>query len=229
MAHSWPSSVPALLLTLLCLSHGTWGLQLSEHSQGSERGSRHAADAAGALSHNARQNEKAMEACFGKNWRRAGEAISHCFMEHDTHNTCCMLDKKARDMNDAKGNPIGHASLVAARAIANATAAELPDAPGLLTPWCTCFGSQVCGYYARTTQTKVKFIHDCKCSPSGVSGRGFCMANISQKDIYDCEGWGRGQFAMAGHATPGVVVPPAGVRGCKPLQGKHEVDISSCA
>jgi len=175
------------------------------------------------------QNEKAMEACFGQNWRAAGDAISHCFMSHDTHNTCCMLDKTARDENDAKGNPIGQASLEAARKIAGKTAAEMPDAADLLTPWCTCFGSQVCSYYARSTKTKVKFIHDCSCSPSGVAGKGFCMADIPQSDIYDCEGWGRGQFAMAGHSTPGVVKPPSGVKGCKALQGKQEVDISKCA
>mmetsp|Transcript_81785 Transcript_81785/g.265043 ORF Transcript_81785/g.265043 Transcript_81785/m.265043 type:complete len:222 (+) Transcript_81785:44-709(+) len=187
-----------------------------------------AASSVGWHRHGSRQNVEAMEACFGTGWEKAGEAISHCFMEHDTHNTCCMMDKQTRDMNDAAGNPIGAASLAAARAIAGKSADEMPDSPDLLTPWCTCFGSQVCSHYAKTTKTKVKFVNDCGCSANGVPGKGFCMGDISPQEVYDCEGWARGQFAMAGHATPGVVQPPDTVRGCRPLQGIQEVDVSSC-
>jgi len=172
-------------------------------------------------------NAKALVACFGENYKAAGSAISHCFQEHDTHNTCCMLDKKARDGNDAAGNPIGAASLAAARKIAGKSAEEMPDRDDLLTPWCTCFGSQVCGHYASKTGTKVKFVNDCGCA-SGTPGKGFCMSKISAGSVYNCEGWARTQFRMPGHATPGVSKPSDAENVCTALQGKKEVDVSTC-
>jgi len=117
-------------------------------------------------------NDAALRACFGENYKRAS-SISHCFQEHDTHNTCCMMDKETRDANDAAGNPIGQASLEAARQIAGKSAEDMPDSDDLLTPWCTCFGSQVCSHYAKTTKTKVKFVNDCGCA-SGTPGKGPC-------------------------------------------------------
>mmetsp|Transcript_12523 Transcript_12523/g.29634 ORF Transcript_12523/g.29634 Transcript_12523/m.29634 type:complete len:204 (+) Transcript_12523:66-677(+) len=172
-------------------------------------------------------NAKALEACFGENYKAAGSAISHCFQEHDTHNTCCMLDKKARDGNDAAGNPIGATSLAAARKIAGKSAEEMPDRDDLLTPWCTCFGSQVCGHYASKTGTKVKFVNDCGCA-SGTPGKGFCMSKIPAGSVYNCEGWARTQFRMPGHATPGVSKPSDEENVCTALQGKEEVDVSTC-
>jgi len=169
----------------------------------------------------------ALKACFGTNYA-AASSISHCFLEHDTHNTCCMLDKSARDQNDAAGNPIGAASLNAARQIAGKTAASMPDAADLLTPWCTCFGSQVCSHYAQSTGTKVKFVNDCACA-GGTAGKGFCMSNIAASDISGCEGWAREQFQMPSHATPGVAEPNSDGNTCSSLQGTAEVDVSTCS
>jgi len=171
--------------------------------------------------------DKAFKACFGDNYQAAGDSISHCFLEHDTHNTCCMMDKSTRDQNDAAGNTIGQASLTAHRAIEGKTAAELPDAANLLTPWCTCFGSQVCSHYATSTGTKIKFVNDCACG-GGQAGKGFCMANISASEISGCEGWAREQFQMPSHATPGVPQPSDGGNTCTQLQGNAEVDVSTC-
>eukprot|EP00434_Breviolum_minutum_P041299 symbB.v1.2.036740.t1/scaffold5254.1/size31731/2 len=103
----------------------------------------------------------------------------------------------------------------------------MPDSDDLLTPWCTCFGSQVCSHYAKTTNTKVKFVNDCGCA-SGTPGKGFCMSNVPASDISGCEGWAREQMQMPGHATPGVAQPKDGDNSCKELQGKEEVDISTC-
>ncbi|CAK9114152.1 unnamed protein product [Durusdinium trenchii] len=171
-------------------------------------------------------NDAALRACFGENYKRAS-SIQHCFQEHDTRNTCCMMDKKTRDANDAAGNPIGQASLEAARQIAGKSSEEMPDSDELLTPWCTCFGSQVCSHYAQSTSTKVKFVNDCGCA-SGTPGKGFCMSSISSSAISGCEGWAREQMQMPGHATPGVSKPKDGDNNCPALQGKAEVDISSC-
>jgi len=171
-------------------------------------------------------NDAALRACFGENYKRAS-SISHCFQEHDTHNTCCMMDKETRDANDAAGNPIGQASLEAARQIAGKSAEDMPDSDDLLTPWCTCFGSQVCSHYAKTTKTKVKFVNDCGCA-SGTPGKGFCMADIAASDISGCEGWAREQMQMPGHATPGVAQPKDSGNSCSELQGKAEMDVSTC-
>lgn len=168
-------------------------------------------------------NDAALKACFGEDYKKAGESISHCFMEHDTHNTCCMMDQDTRQKNDAAGNPIGHASLDAYKAINGGA----EDSPTLLTPWCTCFGSQVCSHYASTSGTKVKFVNDCACS-GGTSGKGFCMGDIEQADISGCEGWARESFKMPSHATPGVE-EPTGENKCEHLKGKAEVDVSTCA
>jgi len=180
-------------------------------------------------------NPIALEQCFGKDYKKAGDAISHCFLEGDTHNTCCMMDKWTRDTNDEQGNPIGAASLAAARAIAGT---NLDDTDDLLTPWCTCFGSQVCSAYAsgeiakkknkpvEEIKTVVKFVNDCGCA-GGTPGKGFCMGNIPKDQIFECEGWARAQFNMKGHATPGVDKPPDGAT-CPALQGKPEVDVNQC-
>lgn len=169
-------------------------------------------------------NKAALKACFGANYEAAGSPISHCFMEHDTHNTCCMMDKKTRDANDAAGNPIGKASLDAYIAINGAVA----DDTDLLTPWCTCFGSQVCSHYASMpdTKTKIKFINDCGCA-TGTPGKGFCMDSVPKNELSGCEGWARTEFQMPAHETPGVGMP-SGDHNCPSLQGKAEGDISSC-
>lgn len=171
-------------------------------------------------------NEAALTACFGENYKLAGQAISHCFMEHDTHNTCCMMDKKTRDENDAKGNPIGAASLAAFRAING----DIEDSEDLLTPWCTCFGSQVCSNYASKPgyKTGIKFVNDCGCA-GGTPGLGYCMATISKDNIYSCEAWAREQYKMPSHATPGVEEPTLKNAQCADLQGQREGDIGVCA
>jgi hypothetical protein len=68
---------------------------------------------------------------------------SHCFNDA-THHTCCLLGPEARAYADASGNPIGSASSAAFTAAHSGTQPTNSD----LTPWCTCFGSLVCSFYA---------------------------------------------------------------------------------
>lgn len=85
---------------------------------------------------------------------------SHCFKDL-THQTCCLLGYKAREYADKSGNPIGKASVDAF--IKNY--GFIPD-KNILTPWCTCIGSQVCSFYSEKfgniDGTHIKFIHDIK-------------------------------------------------------------------
>ena len=83
-------------------------------------------------------------------------STDHCF--HDiTHRTCCMLGSEARDYADKTGNPIGKAS---SEAFYNYFGFR--PQKNVLTPWCTCIGSQVCSFYSKTFNdgTHIKFIDD---------------------------------------------------------------------
>ena len=83
---------------------------------------------------------------------------SHCFND-STHQTCCHLGPEARKYADNSGNPIGKASLKAFYD-KNNRHAENDE----LTPWCTCFGSKVCSYYADKFNdgTHIEFLNDMK-------------------------------------------------------------------
>ena len=81
-------------------------------------------------------------------------STSHCFQDQ-THRTCCMLGKQAREYADKSGNPIGSASVQAFKQYYG-----FYPTPNTLTPWCTCIGSKVCTFYAGKFNdgTHVKFI-----------------------------------------------------------------------
>lgn len=81
-------------------------------------------------------------------------STSHCFND-DTHRTCCLLGPRARRYADASGNPIGRASEQAFYE----TFGFWPDEK-MLTPWCTCIGSDVCTFYANKfgDGTHIKYI-----------------------------------------------------------------------
>lgn len=160
--------------------------------------------------------EKALTACFGKNYKAAGASISHCFQMHDKFNTCCMMDQKMRQQIDLGGSNIGQASLAAYRAIVGS---RVPDSPDLLTPWCTDFYMQDCSSYAEKTSTKVKFVNDCGCG-SGAAGNGFCLGNVPSHEIKTCEAWARTQFQMLQTSVD--------KDGCASLEGHEEVDVSTC-
>jgi hypothetical protein len=114
---------------------------------------------------------------------------SHCFND-STHHTCCMLGPKARKYADESGNPIGTAAKKAFKQLKNRGATDED-----LTPWCTCFGSEVCSYYANKFNdgTHIKLVNN----PNSVD-------KVAYKPSHKCEGFHREKFNVKSHGTPGV-------------------------
>lgn len=112
---------------------------------------------------------------------------SHCFAD-GTHQTCCMLGPLAREYADKSGNPIGEAS---ERASLKYGKSENNN----LKPWCTCFGSEVCSYYANRFNdgTYIKFLNN----PNS-------NTEIQQNVNPNCEGYYRDKFNIKQHRTPGI-------------------------
>ena len=135
---------------------------------------------------NMSKKNKLMEVCgLPKNYRDT----SHCFND-STHHTCCMLGPEARKYADSSGNPIGTAAKKAFKAHMKRNAKDSD-----LTPWCTCFGSEVCSFYSKKFNdgTHIKLINN----PS--SG-----TQVAKKPSSDCEGFFRDHFNVSSHGTPGV-------------------------
>ena len=116
---------------------------------------------------------------------------SHCFND-STHQTCCHLGPEARKYADNSGNPIGKASLKAFYDKNNRHAKD-----DELTPWCTCFGSKVCSYYADKFNdgTHIEFLNDMKTND--------VLKNIPNK--VGCEDWSRKSLDIVTHNTPGII------------------------
>ena len=119
---------------------------------------------------------------------------SHCFAD-STHQTCCMLGPEARKYADETGNPIGTAA-VKAYNIHNKTTIDIEDTA--LTPWCTCFGSKVCSFYANKFKdgTHIKFLND-------DNHENQVLTNIPKK--IGCEDWARESLNIRSHGTPGII------------------------
>ena len=114
---------------------------------------------------------------------------SHCFAD-GTHQTCCMLGPEARKYADESGNPIGSA---AKKAFKEYMGRDPNDDE--LTPWCTCFGSEVCSFYSKKFNdgTHIRFVNNPQ-SDTDV-----------RKDVSpNCEGYFRKKFSIIGHRTPGI-------------------------
>ena len=129
---------------------------------------------------------KLMEVCgMPKNYN----PTSHCFND-STHHTCCMLGPKARKYADESGNPIGKAAKKAFKHLKNKAATDED-----LTPWCTCFGSEVCSYYANKFNdgTHIKLINN----PNSLD-------KVAYEPSHNCEGFYRDKFNVKSHGTPGV-------------------------
>ena len=119
---------------------------------------------------------------------------SHCFNDA-THHTCCYLSKEARDHADRTGNPIGQLSDdVFKRLPKNHPKKKYFEESGE-RPWCTCFGSKVCGAYSdKGKKTNINFI-------SSPSENKFAT---KVKSSYGCEEHVRNKFSVMSHGTPGV-------------------------
>jgi len=85
-------------------------------------------------------------------------STSHCFNDQ-THRTCCLLGKKAREYSNKSGNPIGRASEEAFYIQNGFKPNEY-----MLTPWCSCMGSKVCSFYSekfgKEDGTHIKFLEN---------------------------------------------------------------------
>ena len=114
---------------------------------------------------------------------------SHCFAD-GTHQTCCMLGPEARKYADESGNPIGSAAKKAFKEYMGRD----PNNDEL-TPWCTCFGSEVCSFYSKKFNdgTHIRFVNNPQSSTD------------IRKDVSpNCEGYFRKKFSIIGHRTPGI-------------------------
>lgn len=135
---------------------------------------------------NKNKKTKLMEVCgMPKNYN----PTSHCFND-STHHTCCMLGPEARKYADESGNPIGTAARKAFKHLKKRGATDND-----LTPWCTCFGSEVCSYYADKFNdgTHIKFVNN----PNSLDKVAFNPSS-------NCEGFYRDKFDVKSHGTPGV-------------------------
>jgi len=146
-----------------------------------------------------KRSDEALDACgLPIGYRPVG----HCFNDR-THHTCCLLGPEARRYADASGNPIGSAASKAfkARTGSNPTESDL-------TPWCTCFGSLVCSYYADKFDdgTHIKFIYE----PGSNPPEGAFDIPTNK----DCEAKAREHFRVQAHGTPGVTDPNGKAGSC---------------
>jgi hypothetical protein len=120
----------------------------------------------------------------------------HCFAD-DTHHTCCEIGPKSSKYADSSGNPIGKlADDVFKKLPSNHPKKKYYQQNGR-RPWCTCFGSKVCGNYAKMfpKDTKIKFIN----APYDNRLGDKIMVHNSQieEEI-------RKKFNVINHRTPGV-------------------------
>mmetsp|Transcript_57848 Transcript_57848/g.141878 ORF Transcript_57848/g.141878 Transcript_57848/m.141878 type:complete len:184 (-) Transcript_57848:59-610(-) len=144
---------------------------------------------------------------------------SHCFNDA-THHTCCLLGPEARTYADNSGNPIGSAASKAFYA----KHGRMPTDSDL-TPWCTCFGSLVCSYYAEkfpNDGTGIKFIYEPGSNPP--EGAFDIPTNRN------CEAKARDYFKVAAHGTPGVTNPTGQADLCPDYDvAEHVKPLSSVA
>lgn len=120
----------------------------------------------------------------------------HCFND-STHHTCCEIGPESSNYADNSGNPIGK--------LADDVFQKLPDnhpkkqyyLKNGRRPWCTCFGSKVCGIYSKKypNDSQIRFIN------SPYDDR---LADKISTHNDDIEEEIRKKFNVMSHGTPGV-------------------------
>lgn len=120
----------------------------------------------------------------------------HCFND-GTHHTCCNLGSNARNYAGETDNPIGKLSENVFR-IKNKRSVKKKE----LTSWCTCSGSEVCGFYKDkfSDGTKIKFVNN--------PNKNQIAENIKGKA---CEAYVRDFMGVMPHGTPGIISKNGGV------------------
>jgi len=119
----------------------------------------------------------------------------HCFNDA-THHTCCELSEEARKYADETNNPIGKLAEDVFKKLPKNHPMKNYYKTNKRVPWCTCFGSKVCGAYGDkfNQQTKINFIS----SPN---------KNKYARSIHGsqgCEEHVRNKFTVLSHKTPGI-------------------------
>ena len=120
----------------------------------------------------------------------------HCFND-GTHHTCCGLGSDSRKYADETENPIGKLSETVFRK-KNKRGVKKNE----LTSWCTCSGSEVCGFYNDkfSDGTKIKFVNN--------PNKDQIAENIQGKK---CEAYIRDTMGVMPHGTPGIISKNGGV------------------
>ena len=86
------------------------------------------------------------------------DETKHCFAD-GTHHTCCELGESSRAYADSSGNPIGKLSEDVFKFLPEKKKKKQYFLDNNKRPWCTCFGSKVCGYYGeKNKDTNIDFI-----------------------------------------------------------------------
>ena len=84
----------------------------------------------------------------------------HCFTD-DTHHTCCEIGPETSKYADSSGNPIGKLAEDVFQKLPNNHPKKQYYLKNGRRPWCTCFGSKVCGIYSKKypSDTQIRFIN----------------------------------------------------------------------
>ncbi len=120
----------------------------------------------------------------------------HCFND-STHHTCCEIGPLARNYADSSGNPIGNLADNVFQQLPNNHPKKAYYQKTGRRPWCTCFGSKVCGKYSEKypNDTKIRFMN------SPIDDRIVNEINVHSNDT---EEQIRKKFKVNSHGTPGV-------------------------
>ena len=151
-----------------------------------------------------------------------GQSTGHCFAD-GTHHTCCMLGNRTRESPDVKNNnPIGEPSIDVYLKKKGMTRSQFDKIKHKTpTPWCTCFGSEVCSQYKKKfgDDTNIAFINN-----------PFDDTEIVVDVPYECEGYFRDKFKVRQHGTPGVAsassqIPDNIITKCERHYTKNKKDV----
>lgn len=120
----------------------------------------------------------------------------HCFNDL-THHTCCEIGPRSSSYADSSGNPIGKLADNVFQKLPNNHPKKQYYLKNGRRPWCTCFGSKVCGTYSKKypNDTQISFIN----APNDdrLADEINTHNNKVEEEI-------RKKFNVLSHLTPGV-------------------------
>jgi len=154
---------------------------------------------------NSKRNNKIRKSFLKKCGLPDVAQTSHCFND-ETHHTCCLLGKNARNYADSTGNPIGKLSESIQSKDEKKTKSKSKSKK--LVPWCTCTGSKVCSFYAqkfgKSDGTHIKFIGSLKPNKTkkkntnNIKNNSVNNSNWNENNAID-------RLKLLQHKTPGII------------------------